>query len=142
MNFIKSFWKTITWAIIVLILSAITGETVKELGEVHIPHFDKFVHFGMYFTFTFLMINDVIRSYGSKYSILQIIIFCASIAIIYGGSMEFLQSIPELHRTKDFHDFLANSFGALTAGIFYKQLIQMVNWCLSPFIKLGKRYSL
>jgi VanZ family protein len=142
MNFIKSFWKTITWAIIVLILSTITGETVRELGEVNIPHFDKFVHFGMYFTFTFLMINDLIRSYGSAYSVRQIMFFCVFIAMAYGGSMELLQSIPKLHRSKDFYDFLANSIGAFTASIFYKQLIQLLNWMLSLFTKQVKRYSL
>jgi len=142
MNFIKSFWKTITWALIVLILSAISGETVSDLGKVYIPHFDKVVHFGMYFTFTFLMINDVIRSYGTAYSIRQIMFFCVLIGVVYGGSMELLQSIPKLHRSKDFYDFLANTIGAFMATIFYKQLIQMLNWFLSLFIKRGKSYSL
>lgn len=142
MNFFKSFWKTITCGLVVLILSIITGDTVKEIGEINIPHFDKFVHFGMYFTFTFLMINDLIRSYGATYSVRQIIIFCVLIAVVYGGSMELLQGIAKLHRSNDFYDFLANSTGAIVASIFYKQLIQMLNWFLSLFIKPGKSYSL
>jgi VanZ family protein len=142
MKFIISFWKTITWAVVVLILSAVSGETVKSFGEFHIPHFDKFVHFGMYFTFTFLSINDFIRSYGTTYSVRQIMFYCVLVAVVYGGSMELLQSIPKLHRSRDFYDFLANSAGAVTAALFYKVLIQILNWLLSLVTKQVKSYSL
>lgn len=142
MIFIISFWKTITCAIVVLILSAISGETVSKFGDFYIPYFDKIVHFGMYFTFTFLMINDFIRSYGTTYSIRQIMYICVIIAVVYGGSMEFIQSIPKIHRSSDFVDFLANTAGAFMAMITYKPLIQIINQLVALVIKPTKNYFL
>jgi VanZ family protein len=146
MNFIKSFWKTITWALVVLILSTLSGQKVDELPFSHVPHFDKLVHFTMYFIFTFLLLLDLSKYLGKTISWKQIIIFSALGAIAYGGIMELLQEIPKLRRSTDIKDFIANSTGAISAVFLYKYTSaiynRVYNKIMSFIIKRPNQYSL
>ena len=127
MNIIKSFWKPILWSGIVLVLSVITGERVNEISLLHIPYMDKVCHFGMYFILTFLIMFDFKRYKNEKYNWLQVVLYSLAVAIAYGGAMELLQSVPRLHRSCDFYDFLANSTGALAAVFSFKPIVFVLN---------------
>jgi VanZ family protein len=142
MRIVKSFWKPMVWSAIVLILSAMSGEKVNEIGLLQIPYMDKVCHFGMYFTLTFLLLFDFKRLNNEKYSWLQVIFFSLCIAIAYGGTMEILQIIPRLHRSSDFYDFLANSSGAIAAVFAFKPIVSVLGWVSSAFIKPKQNYSL
>ena len=135
MRILKAFWKPIAWALIVLILSALSGEKVSQLPLVNIPNMDKVVHFGMYFMFTFLMMWDFARYKNGIYTWKQIIFFSLLSAIIYGGLMELLQSIPTLHRSTDIKDFLANSTGAMVAVLLFKPASAFIKRLLPAYYK-------
>lgn len=142
MKFIKSFWKVITWALVVLILSTMSGQTVEKLPLSNVPHLDKLVHFTMYFIFTFLLLLDLSKYLGKTISWRQIIIFSALAAIAYGGIMELLQEIPRLHRDTDIKDFIANSAGAISAVFLYKYTSALYAKLKAIIIKRENNYSL
>jgi len=142
MRILKSFWKPITWAIVVLFLSTLSGRKVEELPLANIPHMDKVIHFGMYFIFTFLLLLDLSRYLRKIVSWKQIILFSTIAAIAYGGLMEILQEIPSIHRDTDIKDFLANSAGVGCAVLFYKYLSAAYNKLTSIFIKRENNWSL
>jgi VanZ family protein len=122
MQILKSFWKTFTWTGIVIFLSLLSGNEVEKIPLPQIPHFDKYVHFTMYFIFTFLLLWDFSRYNYKSASWKRIVFFSILMAVILGGSMELLQGIHRLHRSTDIKDFIANSAGALTAVFLFKFL--------------------
>ena len=127
MNILKSFWKPILWSTAVLLLSAMSGEKVNQIGFMQIPYMDKVCHFGMYFTLTFLLLFDFRRYKNEKYRWNQVVLYSIGIAIAFGGTMELMQLLPRLHRSCDFYDFLANSSGAITSVILFKPIVTSIN---------------
>ncbi|HEY4788504.1 MAG TPA: VanZ family protein [Bacteroidales bacterium] len=134
MRIVKSFWKVILWAVVVLLLSTMSGEKVNEIPLMQIPNMDKVAHFGMYFVFTFLLLFDWARYKSKALSWKQIIIYSLILVIAYGGMMELLQEIHTLHRSTDIKDFMANSAGAFTAALCYKYVSALFEKVQSGFI--------
>ncbi len=120
MKFLVSFWKTILWAIVVVMLSLMKGEALPHIPWFMFPYFDKIVHFVLYFVFATLLIHDF--QHYSKIKLKHWQIIAASIIIVvgYGGFLEILQRIPSLHRSTDFFDFLANTSGAIVASFTFR----------------------
>lgn len=102
----------LVWTIVITYLSL---SDISGLGSsIKIPHKDKMAHFVFYFLFCFLWI--VSFSYNkikSNYKIKILIV-----AIIYGVFMELLQAKMSNHRSSDFYDILANSFGAFVGYVY------------------------
>jgi VanZ family protein len=130
------------WAVVVLLLSTMSGDKVEEIPFMSIPHMDKLAHFGMYFLFTSLLLFDLSHFKGKAISWRQIILYSLVLAVAYGGIMELLQEIRVLHRSTDIKDFIANSAGAFTAVFCYKYVVVFFNKFQSVFIKPGNNYSL
>ena len=142
MQIIRTFWKTIGWAILVLLLSAWSGENLNKISLLHIHHIDKVIHFGMYFIFTFLMIGDFSNSKKKTFTFKLVIIFSLAAAVLYGGMMELLQSLTRLHRTTDIFDFFANAAGSFTAVLLYKPISTIFSRVAATIIKPPRSYSL
>lgn len=142
MRIIRSFWKPILWAIIVLGLSTMSGRKVNEIPLMQIHYMDKIAHFTMYFIFTFLMLYDFSRYKMKNLAWKKIIGISILVAITFGGSMELLQEVPSMERSTDIKDFIANSLGALGAVVSYKYINGILNKLASIFIKPGNSYSL
>lgn len=120
MKFLVSFWKTILWAIGVVLLSLMKGEALPHVPWFIFPYFDKIVHFIMYFVFTTLLIHDFLLYSKLTLKHWQIIVASIFIVVGYGGFLEILQRIPSLHRSTDFFDFLANTSGAIIASFTFR----------------------
>ena len=143
MYIIRNFWKTIGWAVFVLLLSAWSGDKINQIiALMPYPNVDKVAHFGMYFIFTFLMMHDFNHIKDRIFPVSQIIIFSVAVAVAYGGTMEILQSIPKLHRTTDIFDFMANTAGSLTAVLLYRPINMILNMIHSTVTKPPRNYSL
>ena len=128
MKFLKSFWKTILWAIVVVMLSLMKGEALPHVPWFMFPYFDKIVHFVLYFVFATLLIHDF--QHYSKIKLKHWQIIAASIIIVvgYGAFLEILQRIPSLHRSTDFFDFLANTSGAIVASFTFRLFEPLLAW--------------
>jgi len=105
----------IAWTLVVTILSL---ADVGTLGNsIKIPYKDKMLHFVFYFLFYilwFLFFKN--KSTRFKTSLLLF-------AIGYGILMEVLQAIMGNHRSSDFYDVLANSFGSIAGLLFVNRFV-------------------
>ena len=113
---------SIIWAIIILVLSGMHGNTVDKISFIKIPHFDKIVHFGMYF----LLCSIIIYETGFlkiKYTFTALFTILI-ISVTYGVLMELMQEYVFIKRSNDIFDVIANSTGAvfsIFAFILYKK---------------------
>jgi VanZ family protein len=116
-------------------MSLISGDKLPQIKTHLIPHFDKMVHFGFYFGLTILLIHDIVN-YKQWYTKRLLIAFLAVTAsIFFGGTIELLQHIQSLHRTRDFYDFLANTFGAVMGVFMFRYFSPLLLKAERIFIK-------
>lgn len=103
------------WTCLVVIGSSIPGGSTPSISAFDVPHFDKLVHFIMYFGIVFLWSakNDQV----GKNDLVKI--FLGSICL--GILMEVLQNSVFVDRSFEFLDIIANIMGSIMGLIiFYK----------------------
>ncbi|MFH2140999.1 MAG: VanZ family protein [Bacteroidota bacterium] len=126
MRKIRNIYKTIAWAVIIFVLSSLSGNQLDKLPFLGIPHIDKVGHMGIYFILALLLISSISNMKNSlKIFIAGLLAF--TIAAIYGGIIELLQQYVFIKRSMDLYDFLANCTGALIAVLLYP-VIKKRNW--------------
>lgn len=105
-----------------MILCGAPASSFPKVRFFNIPHFDKVVHFGLYFVFTLLLIseNNTLRLSGGTTKKSLLIGF--TFAVAYGGIIELMQMLVFTSRGADFFDFLANIIGSTSAILSYKLL--------------------
>ncbi|MBP8669193.1 MAG: VanZ family protein [Bacteroidia bacterium] len=81
---------------------------------------DKLVHFTLFFILILLLKRAWLFIYKgvSSYNLIAI-----AIGVIYGGSLELMQSYFYTDRSGSWFDFLANSLGAICGVLFFEKLI-------------------
>ena len=117
--FLKHTKWALLWALMILILCGIPG---KDVPEVSIVNFDKFVHASLFFVLLLLTVRgfslqtDVAILHNSPK--ITAFILC----VIYGGTIELMQGAFFIDRTADINDFVANSFGCLVGTLLYDKI--------------------
>ncbi|BAX80190.1 VanZ family protein [Labilibaculum antarcticum] len=116
----KLFWRNIIWAMVIFILCSIPGNDLPKTSLIAIPHFDKIVHFGMFFVMgIFLFAELSIQTKLKRITITGIILLLIA---IYGGLIEFLQQYYFINRSGDYWDLTADVLGGVFATIMYSWL--------------------
>lgn len=116
--FFKQYWKSIVWVFIILFLSTLQVPKIPGNRLINIPHFDKLVHFSLYFIGVSLWLFDYYKKKGNWNR--SIFIAIISWGILYGILMEILQKVVVQNRSGDFFDALANTIGVLTAFFLFR----------------------
>jgi VanZ family protein len=107
---------SILMALAIMYLSLANSHTFDKVSLINIPNFDKFVHFGMYFSLMSVIIFEnrkTIKNSGHLFLI-------GLIPLFYGVIMEIFQSTLTSTRTGSFWDALFDG-----AGI----LVSILLWC-------------
>ena len=113
-NIINKYYKSITFAVFITVISLIQFKTSPGSGLFNIPYMDKIVHFILYGILSFLLLRD---SGSNLKSITYIIIIF--LCLSFGGIIELIQ-ISQPGRSGEFLDLLANVAGSITAiPVFY-----------------------
>jgi VanZ family protein len=115
-------------------LTLVTYASLASLPQqndnfIHVPHFDKVVHFLFYGVMSFMGVLAYKDQFGKSTGILQVMLLSLCFAIVYGIIIEVLQYSLTVDRHGDLMDVLANSFGALV-GILAIFVIQYGRWPL------------
>lgn len=113
-NWLISFFPSLLSAIIIIILSAIPGD------RIHLPpiwNIDKYIHLGVYFVQTIILMTGFRLFYGSRLPLRRAIFISLSLAVSMGGLLEILQEYVFISRSGDYLDFTANTLGAISASI-------------------------
>lgn len=113
-SFLKYNWPSILWAAFILVICLMSH---RHVPRVTIPHFDKLVHFGLYFILAILTWYGWTRQNFfaalRANTALKIILLLA----LYGMTIEILQGTLTSDRSFDLWDELANSTGALAGTL-------------------------
>jgi VanZ family protein len=111
---IKNNFFSILAALIIMYLSMANSHTFDKV-PISIPNFDKFVHFGMYFSFMSVLIFEnrkAIKSTGNLFLI-------GLIPFFYGIIIEIMQSTLTATRTGSIYDAMANLTGILLSILLW-----------------------
>lgn len=111
-----SIQAAILWSLIILILCSTPGQYIPTTNWLELLSFDKFVHASIFFTLTclWLIVGFKINKLSTN-NIILIIMSC----VAYGGLLEIMQATVFSHRSGDWLDFIANSFGCLMGLWFF-----------------------
>ena len=131
----KQYWRTIVWVLVILFLSTLPTANVPRTPLFNIPHFDKLVHFLMYFILTTVVLSD---SYKENVQIRnKIIIKIMMLSISYGILMELVQKYMASGRNASLYDAIFNSLGVIFAIVLFVKISRFRK--LSSFFLLRKR---
>lgn len=114
----------ILWTILIFVLCSTPGQYIPTTNWLELLSFDKFVHASIFFVLTCLWLVYFFKSNKlSPTVIISIMLFCVS----YGGLLEVMQAKIFSHRSGDWLDFIANSFGCFVGLWFFTKNKQRVS---------------
>lgn len=116
------FWKAFLWFGIICYALFIPASELPSKSLFSIPHFDKLVHFLLFFGLCILLYRPI-KKLNLKYSWLAPVI-----ALIIAFILEVLQQKIAVSRSSDFYDFLANTFGIIAAALFFQFCVSGKKW--------------
>ena len=133
----KLFLRNIIWAIVIFILCSMPGDNLPKTSAIHIPHFDKLVHFGMFFIMGIFLYAEL--NFQTRLKRFQIILISILVITIYGGLIEYLQQHFFTNRSGDYMDLIADVLGGLTAIALYPWLKKQKDLLLNrkPFCNIS-----
>lgn len=119
---ISYFWKPILWLVITCYALFIPATRLPVEPFLRIPHFDKIVHFGLFFTLCLFLVRPYKKLKMKSY-------FMAALTSIgLSGMLEFIQHLLSSTRQSDIFDFLANTAGVLSALLFFRLFVVNRKW--------------
>lgn len=127
----KYLWIPIIWALIILALCGMPGRDIPHISFLEILAFDKWVHAGIFFVLSVLMIRGLSLQFGD-WAKNRVVIFTLIFAVAYGGSLELMQQAVFEERSADLYDFIANTFGAVLGVVLYRKLASRIKLLQLP----------
>lgn len=112
-NFLRFYWKTILFCILIFVLSSVTFKSLPDAAK--FQNSDKLTHAIMYVVLGFIVFfefqKDTFFKAKYKYWLAGIFLFL----VIFGGLIEIAQGTFFKPRTSEFADWIADIVG-LTVG--------------------------
>lgn len=119
---LKIFIKPLIWLAIICYGLFIPASGLPKKPFLSIPHFDKLVHFGLFFVFCLLLFVPF------KKIKLNHFFYAPAVSLFFAAALETVQHIVSSSRSSNFYDFLANSAGIATATVFFYFFISGKKW--------------
>jgi len=119
---IKYFWKPLLWLAIICYALFIPADDLPLEPFFRIPHFDKIVHFGLFFVLCLLLLRPF------KLVKLNYYLLAPLISIVLSAMLETSQHVLSVSRNSDIKDFIANSLGAISSVMFYYLFVSNRKW--------------
>ena len=116
-RFLKGFYKSLIWGLIILFICLIPSNKVDNVRLFNFDHFDKIVHFLFYYILTLIFYADIFKYFkapGKKYFIYLYVVL---IPLFWGIIIELLQYYVVASREGSIFDIAANICGII-AGSF------------------------
>lgn len=107
------FWLALFWTFVIAVLCLVSFSEVPKVG---LQDADKYVHFTFHFVFMWLWFL-YFKSRKNELGKTKTIFLVFLLSFLYGISVEIMQGLFTATRKADLFDVLANTSGALTAGI-------------------------
>jgi VanZ family protein len=119
---ITLFVKPLVWLVFIAVLCFMPAEDIPKTPLILIPHFDKLVHFGMYFILAVLLIRPL------RFFRMPVWPVTLLISVFIGGMIEILQFAITDTRSASWGDFFADTAGAIVGLLVYEWLVNGKRW--------------
>ncbi len=113
---------TILWTVIIFTLCTLPGDAIPN-PHLNIPNIDKFVHGGLFFIASLLLIFPLIH-YSHLPRWKSYLVACLY-TVVYGGLIEILQYYF-FNRSGEVYDLLADFIGAVVACLCYPMILRIL----------------
>lgn len=111
------FWKPIIWLALICYGLFLPANDLPMKPFLKIPHFDKLVHFSLFFVLCLLLFRPFKSLQLKQY------IWATLSSITLSALLELIQHRITSSRNSDIYDLIANITGILTSLLFYHFLI-------------------
>ncbi len=118
----KLFIISLIWAILILVISGLPGDSIPQSRLWSIPQFDKIVHIGLYFPLGLFLAAEFVLSKNpwlNKWAI-PLTLF---IVALYGGLIEIGQDYLFTQRSADWFDF-SDIIGGALGMLFFTHFLR------------------
>jgi len=129
---VKNFWLPFLWAVIILVLSGLSGNSISKIPFIDLPYFDKVLHLSFYFILSILLCRGYILQLQNKDRKWPYI-FTFLTAFLYGLLIELFQATIFSGRTADWRDALANTAGIIIGLLLYKPIHRFITRYIKSF---------
>ena len=116
------FWKPILWLAIICYGLFIPASELPTKPFLNIPHFDKMVHFSLFFGLNLLLLKPFKKLNFKQY------LWAPAISVLLGFVLEYSQYFISISRSSDLYDFFANVSGIAAATLFYYFFVSNRKW--------------
>jgi VanZ family protein len=118
----KLFLKPIIWLVLICYGLFIPADKLPAKPFLNIPHFDKIVHFGLFFIFCLLLFRPF------KIKKRNPLFFAPAVSLILAAMLEITQQIISNTRNSNLYDFMANAAGIAFSIVFFHFFISGKKW--------------
>jgi len=115
MSLIRKFPYSFFWCILIFILTSVKMSYIPAANLIHIPNFDKLVHFLFFFVLSLLLFYETGKQQNAHFPRIRFGLLILGLGAFYGGLIELLQKYIFTYRSADWYDFAADVSGALVA---------------------------
>jgi len=119
---IRFFYKPFIWLLIISYGLYLPAESLPRKPFINIPHFDKIVHFGLFFVLCLLLFRPL-KQLRKNY-----LFWAPLISVIFGAVFELTQHLFSSSRNSNIYDFVANCTGIGISLVFYYFLVSNKKW--------------
>jgi len=116
------FWKPVVWLAFICYGLFVPASNLPTKPFLSIPHFDKIVHFSLFFALCMLLFRPF-KKLEKRYYLLAPLT-----SIAFGASLEWAQRLISVSRSSDIYDFFANAAGIAFAMFFYYFFVSGKKW--------------
>jgi len=112
------------WFFIILLVVSIPGSNIPKSEIFKIPHFDKLVHFSLFFVFT-LLLNYGFHKQNNNSALKRYNYTIAFVSgVIYSVITEVIQHYYIAGRSGEYLDFVANIAGIVSGVLFFRYFLK------------------
>lgn len=119
---LKLFIKPLVWLGLICYGLFIPVSDLPKTSLLDIPHFDKIVHFGLFFVFSLLLFRPF------KKLEMRFLLLAPAVSVLLGAILETTQHFISSSRSSNLLDFVANTAGIAVSVFFYHYFVSEKKW--------------
>ena len=116
------FWKPVIWLSLICYGLFLPANELPMKSFLNIPHFDKMVHFSLFFVLCLLLFRPIKSLQLKQY------LWAPLFSIALSAMLELIQHSISSSRNSDIFDLTANVSGILISVLFYHFLVSGRKW--------------
>jgi len=116
------FWKPLLWLALICYALFIPASDLPSGSFFNIPHFDKMVHFVLFFVLCIFLFRPLKKLNANNY------LWAPLISASLSALLELIQHQISATRTSDIYDFISNTTGVLVSILFFRVFVENRRW--------------